>query len=370
MSGNRPVSGAGPGSGTEKEVPIKEVPIVEREIAEQPSAISATVEGSLPEIEALAAEIRKRDVTYVMLAARGSSDNAGVYAKYLFQAFNGLPVAMATPSLYTFHHRPPRLKNVLVLAISQSGRSEDIVEVLAEAKRQGALTAAITADPGSPLAAQAGRTLLLRTGAEKAVAATKTFTSSLALVAALSAAIEKSAERQAGVRGLPELAEKTLRLAGGPAKERADRYRYMNRCVVISRGFSYGIAMEVALKLKELTYVTAEPYSSADFLHGPMAMLEPGFPVILIAPSGTLLGHMKEFAAALKEREAEIVAISDSRDMLDVGMTRLPFAEGAPEWLAPILSVIPGQMLAYRLAVAKGFNPDSPRGLRKVTVTR
>jgi glucosamine--fructose-6-phosphate aminotransferase (isomerizing) len=345
-------------------------PILEQEILEQPAALARTLEGSARALEELAVEIRRRDVTCIMLVARGSSDNAGVYAKYLFQAFNGIPVAMATPSLFTFHHRPPRLKDVLVLAISQSGRSEDIGEVVAEAVRQGALTAAITADPDSPLAARADKTLILKTGPEKAVAATKTFSSSLALVAALSAALEKSPQRQAEVRALPELAEKTLALARQPAAEKAERYRYMSRCVVISRGFSYGIAMEVALKLKELTYVTAEAYSSADFLHGPMAMVEPGFPVILIAPSGVLIPHMMEFSAALQERSAEIVSISDVPAMLARGTTRLPFAEGAPEWLAPILSVIPGQLLAYHLAVAKGFDPDSPRGLRKVTVTR
>jgi glucosamine--fructose-6-phosphate aminotransferase (isomerizing) len=345
-------------------------PILENEIAEQPAALAATIDGSAQEIKALAEEINRRELSYVMIAARGSSDNAGVYAKYLFQAFNGLPVAMATPSLFTFHHRPPRLRSVLVLAISQSGQSEDIVEVVAEAKRQGALTAAITADPRSPLAAAAGWTLGLRTGPERAVAATKTFTSSLALVAALSAAVEKSAERIAAVRGLPELAAATVKGAADPVARRAERYRYMSRCVVISRGFSYGIAMEVALKLKELTYVTAEAYSSADFLHGPMAMLTPGFPVILIAPEGTMLPHLTEFAGALQDREAEIVSISDSPSMLRMGTTQLPFTRGAPEWLSPILSVIPGQMLAYRLAAAKGFDPDAPRGLRKVTVTR
>jgi glucosamine--fructose-6-phosphate aminotransferase (isomerizing) len=345
-------------------------PILEQEIAEQPSALARTLEGSVKAIGELADQVRGRDVDFVMIAARGSSDNAGVYAKYLLQAYNGLPVALATPSLFTFHHRPPRLKKALVLAISQSGRSEDIVEVVSEAARQGALTAAITADPDSPLARAAGRSLLLQTGPERAVAATKTFTSSLALVAALSATLEKSREREAEIRSLPDLAVRTLDMARGPAAEKAERYRYMTRCVVISRGFAYGIAMEVALKLKELTYVTAEPYSSADFLHGPMAMLEPGFPVILIAPAGGLAAHMAEFADSLREREAEIVAISDSAEILSRGRTRLPFAPGAPEWLSPILSVIPGQLLAYRLAVARSLDPDSPRGLRKVTVTR
>ncbi|MGA2975614.1 MAG: SIS domain-containing protein [Spirochaetia bacterium] len=344
--------------------------ILEREMGEQPEALARTIDGCAAEVEGLGKDLRGREITYVMIAARGSSDNAGVYAQYLFQAFNGLPVAMATPSLFTFNHRPPRLAKVLVLGISQSGQSEDIVEVLAEARRQGALTAAITADPGSPLSSQAHHTLLLQTGAEKAVAATKTYTSSLAIIASISAVLGQDKERQAAIQNLPDLASRTLRCARGPAAAKAERYRYMSRCVVISRGFCYGDAMEVALKLKELTYITAEPYSSADFMHGPMAMLEPGFPVVLIAPTGTLLPHMIEFSGALQEKKSEIIAISDAPEILAKGVTALPLCEGAPEWLSPIIAVIPGQLLALHLAKAKGVDPDAPRGLLKVTVTR
>jgi glucosamine--fructose-6-phosphate aminotransferase (isomerizing) len=344
--------------------------ILEREIREQPEALARTMESATPAIKALVRDLAARDVHYLMIAARGSSDNAGIYAKYLFQAFNGLPVVMTTPSLYTFYHRPPKLRNVAVIAISQSGQSEDIVEVLADARAQGALTAAITAEPGSPLAARADHALMLQAGPEKAVAATKTFTASLAMLASLSAALEGSKERMDALRSLPELASQTIGLAADATAARAERYRYMQRCVVISRGFGYGIAMEIALKLKELTYVTAEPYSSADFMHGPMAMLEPGFPAILIATSGTLLSHMAEFGRTLRERGAEIVAISDCPQILDLGTTRLPFQAGAPEWMAPILATMPGQLLGLHLAIARGENPDAPRGLRKVTVTR
>ncbi|MGA2480837.1 MAG: SIS domain-containing protein [Spirochaetia bacterium] len=348
----------------------EEKSLLQNEIGQQPQAVAQTLQSCASEVEALGRDIRSRQPDFIMIAARGSSDNAGIYAKYLFQAFNGIPVTMTTPSLYTFYHRPPRLKNVLVLGISQSGQSEDIVEVLTDARRQGAMTAAITAESASPLAAQSDHTLMLKTGAEKAVAATKTFTASLAVLASLSAAIEQSRERKAQAQELPGLLERTLALVSGPAAARAERYRYMQRCVVISRGFCYSAAMEVALKLKELTYVTAESYSSADFLHGPMAMLEPGFPVILIAPSGTLLPHMCEFADQLRERKSEIIAISDADEILSRGITRFPLAQGAQEWLSPVLAVIPGQLLGLHLSIAKGLDPDSPRGLNKVTVTR
>lgn len=343
---------------------------MEREIGEQPRALSRTLEVNASQLGALGKALRGRTISTVMIAARGSSDNAGVYAKYLFQAFNRVPVAMATPSLYTFHHTPPRLKDIFVLGVSQSGQSEDIVEVMAEARRQGALTASITADDRSPLAAQCQHVLKLETGPEKAVAATKTFTSSLALIAALSSAWQESHERSDALARLPDLASSTLEATGGAVAACAPSFRHISRCVVISRGFSYGIAMEIALKLKELTYVTAEPYSSADFQHGPMAMVEPNFPVILVATRGVLHDHLVELARQVKGRKPDLVCISDSREILDLGDTRLPVAEGAPEWLSPILAVLPGQMFALRLSLAKGIDPDVPRGLSKVTVTR
>jgi glucosamine--fructose-6-phosphate aminotransferase (isomerizing) len=277
---------------------------------------------------------------------------------------------MATPSLYTFYHMPPRLAGVFVLGISQSGQSEDIVEVQAEARRQGALTAAITRDEKSPLAGQSHRVLRLETGPENAVAATKTFTSSLALIASLSAVWEGSRERAASLDRLPELASKTLEAAGGPAAARAPAYKSMNRCVVIGRGFCYAIAMEIALKLKELTYVTAESYSSADFQHGPLAMIEDGFPLILVATGGVLRAHMVQFVRGMQERKPDLIVISESREILEMAKTAFPISEGAPEWLSPILSVLPAQLFALKLSLAKGIDPDVPRGLRKVTVTR
>ncbi len=342
----------------------------EREIGEQPQSLARTLEVNARELEALGKDLRGRDISSVMIAARGSSDNAGVYAKYLFQAFNRVPVAMATPSHYTVYHTPPRLKDIFVLGVSQSGKSEDIVEVMAEARRQGALTASITADASSPVAAQSQHVLKLETGPEKAVAATKTFTSSLALIAALSASWEQSQERSRALGGLAELASSTIAGARAAVEQSAPTWRHIHRCVVLGRGFSYGIAMEVALKLKELTYVTAEPYSSADFQHGPMAMVEPNFPVILVATRGVLHDHLVELGRQVKQKKADLVCISDSREILELGDSRLPVSEGAPEWLAPVIAVMPGQMFALRLSLARGIDADVPRGLSKVTVTR
>ncbi len=344
--------------------------LLQREIQEQPAAIARLLEAARGTVNDLAAAIRARDVCYIMIAARGTSDNAGIYAKYLFAAHNGLPVALTTPSLFTLYRRPPRLRHVLVLGISQSGQSVDIVEVIQEANRQGALTAAITNAPDSPLAQAAQFTLDLNAGPEKAVAATKTYTTSLVMLALLSATLAQDEGRLAWLEQLPEYVARTLDVAGEAVQRRAERYRYMEDCVVIGRGYNYATAFEIALKLKELTYVVAAPYSSADFQHGPMAIIDPGFPVLVVTPSGTLLPHMMSFLDQLREREAEILVISDQAEALALARTPMPLPPGVPEWLSPVIAVIPGQLLALHLTLAKGLEPDSPRGLQKVTITR
>lgn len=344
--------------------------VLEREIYEQPITIARLLETARGTVEKLTAAIREREVCYLMIAARGSSDHAATYAQYLFAAYNGLPVALATPSLYTIYRRPPRLRHVLVLGISQSGQSVDILEVVQEASRQGALTAAITNDPSSPLAQAVEFVLDLNAGEEKAIAATKTYTASLTMLALLSAVLERDEERLACLVQLPQSVTRTLELAAEAVERQAERYRYMEDCVVIGRGLNYATAFEIALKLKELTYVVAVPYSSADFLHGPMAIVEPGFPVLVVAPDGAMFPDMLAFLKQLNGRAAEILAISNRMEALELAKTALPLPTGIPEWLSPVTAVIPGQLLSLHLALAKGLDPDAPRGLRKVTVTR
>jgi glucosamine--fructose-6-phosphate aminotransferase (isomerizing) len=305
-----------------------------------------------------------------MIAARGTSDHAAVYATYLLAAFNGLPVALATPSLYTWYRQSPKLGNALVIGISQSGQSEDIVEVLAEAKRQGAVTAAVTNEPGSPLSASVDHVLPLGAGPERAVAATKTYTSTLAVLALLSAELEGDAERLGWLDRLPVLVADTIERCTEPAQAAARVHAGMDRCVILSRGFNYATALEIALKMKELAYVTTVPYSSADFMHGPVAILEPGYPVLLVAPSGELAPQLAALVPGLRARGAEVIAIGNTGEVLDAAGTRLPIAPALPEWLSPLAAVVPGQMLAAGLAVAKGWDPDHPRGLSKVTITR
>ncbi len=292
-----------------------------REIHEQPAVLRQLITREHQVIRRLAAAIRAREVDYVVIAARGTSDNAGRYAQYLFGAVNRLVVALATPSLFSIYKQPPRFANALVIGISQSGKSPDIVSVLAEARRQGALTAAITNFPDSDLGRQTEHVITLHAGDEKSIAATKTYTASLAAIAALSAELAQQSAMQDALEAVPDAVAATLKLSGEIGAV-VERYRYMNECVVLGRGYNYATAFELALKLKELTYTIAEPYSSADFMHGPLALIEHGFPAIVVAPSGVVLPEMQEFIQTLKQREAEIIAISDDIDTLS--LARVP----------------------------------------------
>jgi len=305
---------------------------------------------------------------YVIIAARGTSDNAARYAQYLFGAHNRLPVALATPSLYTMYNQPPLMRNALVIGISQSGLSPDIVSVLEEANRQGQPTLAITNEPASPLAQTSRYVLPLHAGSERAVAATKTYTSSLAALALFSACLEDNPDHLAQLNNTPARMEATLQGLAA-ARRHVERYRYINRCIVLGRGFNYATAFEVALKIKELTRVIAEPYSSADFRHGPIALVQEGFPVIIVAPHGAVSDDLTDLIDAVKKRGCELLLISDQPDLLARAQLALPIPMDQPEWLSPLTAVIPGQVFSLQLTLEKGLDADRPAGLTKVTET-
>lgn len=340
-----------------------------QEIHQQPDSLAHLLDQQTDTIRRLAEAIRRRGITNVVVAARGSSDNAGRYAQYLLGAANGLPVALTTPSLFSIYQRPPRFApNTLVLGISQSGKSPDIVSVLAEAQRQGQLTATLTNETNSDLAQAADHIIDLCAGEERSIAATKTYTAELLAIALFSVFLADDDERLLSLHEVPILAQATLDLNASIAQI-AERYRYMDDCVVIGRGYNYASAFEIALKLKELTYTIAEPYSSADFLHGPLALIQQGFPALVVTPSGTLSQEMLRFLRQLQQREAEIVCISNDPAALALAHRPLPLP-AMHEWLSPIAAIIPGQLFAMHLAYAKNYDPDHPRGLRKVTETR
>jgi glucosamine--fructose-6-phosphate aminotransferase (isomerizing) len=341
----------------------------ESDLLEQPVILAALISAGRAEAAAAAERIRAHGARFVVLAARGSSDNAARYAQYVLGVRNGLVAALAAPSIVTRYGAAPDMSAAVVIGISQSGRSPDLVAVAREARRQGALTLAVTNDPGSPLAEASELVLALRAGHERAVAATKTYTAQLMTMAMLSAAL---AGDEAAWRQLVDVPDRVAGAieAGGQRAPAAERFRGEERMLVVGRGFNMSTAFEIALKLKEACGVVAEPYSSADLLHGPVALVRDGLPVMVVAPESAPFDDLLGVAALARERGARLIAISDAPSVAAQAEVALPLAPGGPEWLSPIEAVVPGQLWVQALAAARGLTPDAPAGLSKVTLTR
>ncbi len=345
------------------------------EIREQPAALERTLATSLASVERLRRLLEPRRPRFILLAARGTSDNAAQFGRYLLEIATGIPVSLAAPSIFTLYGARLDMREALVVAISQSGESTDTNLVLERARAGGARTVGITNAPRSTLARLAERVFLVRAGREKSVAATKTYTGQLLMLYLLAYALGARL-RIDDLRRLPEWAEAALRLEKEIAG-RAGRYRFMEKAVVVGRGLNYATAFEFALKLMETCYIVAERFSSADFLHGPIAMVGPSFPVFLFAPSGVTWPSMKPMLDRLRQIPAETLAITD-RSNAEAGRggqsivipARLARRGPLPvELFTPIPYIIPAQLFAACLAAEKGLDPDRPRGLTKVTRT-
>lgn len=334
-----------------------------REIGEQPAAVARFLDAEASRVEHLVAPWRRADLRFVLVVARGTSDNAARYAQYVFGALAGLPVALAAPSLVTLYGAPPRVDGGLVVGISQSGRSPDVVETVAAARRAGAPTLAIVNDAESPLARAAADVLPLGAGPERSVAATKTYTTQLAAVALLAASFAGTRRVVSDLRRIPRSMEAALGTEAA-VKRAARRLASATRAVVLARGMNFPTAHEISLKLKELALLLAEPYSSADFRHGPIAMAGRRLPAIVVAPRGSRpAAELDALAARLRAGRNPVVVIGPSGP----GSIPLP---AVPEILSPLVAVIPGQLLAFHAARVRGLDPDNPRGIRKVTETR
>lgn len=339
------------------------------EIYEQPQAIARAVEQEYANVARLVSELREREIRHVVIAARGTSDNAATYAKYLIEIVAGFPVALAAPSVYTLYDAAVNLSGSLVLGISQSGQATDVVKTLSVARAAGALTVGITNVADSPLSRVSDYTLLCHAGEEKAVAATKTYTTSLALIALFVGQWAGRAELLTGLRAIPDQLQATLDMDDMVAAA-VERYRYIQECAVLARGLNQATALETALKMTETSYIVAKPYSGADFLHGPIAMVSEGFPCFLFAPEGRAYPSMVELALKLRERAAELIVVAHSPEILELATKPLALPLPVHELLSPLLYIVPGQLWAYHLARTRGQNPDKPRGLTKVTLTR
>jgi glucosamine--fructose-6-phosphate aminotransferase (isomerizing) len=342
---------------------------LESELREQPAALATLLDSEADRAREVAQAFHRDDIRYIVIASRGSSSNAARYAQYLLGRANRVPVMFATPSLYTIYEQPPRLDGAIVVGISQSGASPDVASVLAEARRQGRPTIALTNDAASPLAQQADALLPLDAGEERAVAATKTYLNSLGAIALLFAAISEDEVALDELKAMPEILEQQITLSLETAPP-LDEYREAVGATVVARGVNYGTAFEIALKIRELSGLVVEAYSPADLMHGPIAAIQPGWPVIVVAPTGPARPSVEELAVPLKERGARVIAVSDVSAVLRRAQTKLPLVPRVPEWLSPMTAVIPGQVTAMRLAQLRGLDIDSPPGLRKVTLTR
>lgn len=339
-----------------------------KEIAEQSTVIRGLLDQETENVKRIAAAVREFNPAFIMIAARGTSDNAARYAQYMLGIHARMPVALATPSIHTLYDAPPDLSRALVIGISQSGQSRDVGRVVRDAREQGALTLNITNDENSPMAQNADHHLSLHCGEEIAVAATKTYTAELTAIAMLTAALVDDAGLIASLPLLPDHIQETLTRSADIGSW-VQRYRYVERIAVIARGYNYCTAFEISLKIKELCGITGEQYSEADFLHGPIAVIERGFPVVVVAPRGKTMARLVELLEKLKRKQAECLIVSNQDSLAAMGQVYMPIPQTTPEWLSPICAVIPGQIFAMHLANTKGLSVDKPRALTKVTIT-
>jgi glucosamine--fructose-6-phosphate aminotransferase (isomerizing) len=287
----------------------------------------------------------------------------------VFGSLNHLPVALATPSLFTRYHQVPRLDEALVVGISQSGQSPDVVAVLAEARRQGRPTLAITNKPDSPIGRAADYIINLEAGEERAIAATKTYSASLTAIALLAALLSDDQKALADLDVVPGQVEQVLRRED-EITEATRRMARMERCVVLGRGYHYATAFEWALKMKEMAYVLADPYSPADFMHGPVALVDRDLPVLAVATRGEVMDGMLEVLEGVRrDQQADLVVLSDDPRALKLAEIPLQLPGPTPEWLAPIVAVVAGQLFSFHLTLEKGLNPEAPRSIHKVTET-
>jgi glutamine---fructose-6-phosphate transaminase (isomerizing) len=335
------------------------------EIEQQPAALERTIKQESKKVARFAARLQAQRPRLIALVARGSSDNAALFGRYLLEIATSIPVSLAAPAVHTLYHTKLDLREALVIGISQSGEGADINLVLENAKRCGATTLAITNE--STMAKLTDETFLIRAGREKSVAATKTYTGQLLMFHLLAEALSGAPKGEETAR-LPELAAASLKLKPAVAAM-VERYAYMKQCVVVGRGLNYANVYEFAIKLMETCYVVAERFSGADFLHGPIAMVDRGFPAFLFAPPGPTLKGMTELLTKLNDIGAETVVISSEPAAIKAAARSIKIPRRVSELLSPIPYIIPAQLFAALLAETKGLSPDQPRLLSKVTKT-
>jgi glutamine---fructose-6-phosphate transaminase (isomerizing) len=336
-----------------------------QEITEQPVVLERTINGEREKVKKLREFLSKKEIDLIVLVARGSSDNACQFGRYLLEVTCGIPVSLAAPSVYTLYNAKMNLSRALVVGVSQSGEGTDINLVLENAKSSGAFTIGITNEANSTMAKIADETLLIHAGREKSVAATKTYTGQMLHFYNLAMALS---DAKIDVEKIPDFASQATQLKSD-VKQLVERYVFMENCVVVGRGMNYGNSFELALKLMETCYVVAERFSTADFFHGPLAIVERRFPVIMLAPKGVTKQSSIDLLKRLKELHADSLSITNSKEIAKLSSRNLLMPSEIDELLSPIPFIIPAQLFAALLSEAKGIDADAPRSLSKVTKT-
>ncbi|MEP6901200.1 MAG: SIS domain-containing protein [Actinomycetota bacterium] len=336
-----------------------------QEIAEQPIVLERTIQAERKKLEKLGKFLRAKDIDLIVLVARGSSDNASLFGRYLLEITTGIPVSLSAPSVFTLYNAKLNLSRAVVIGVSQSGEGTDINAVLESAKSSGAFTIGITNETDSTMAKIADETLLIHAGREKSVAATKTYTGQMLHFYMLASVLSDS---KIDFEKIPQFSAQALKLKEN-VEELVKRYVFMENCVVVGRGLNYGNSYELALKLMETCYVVAERFSSADFYHGPLAIVERRFPVILFAPTGVTRQSNLDLLQRLEELHADCLSITNDEEIARKSPRTLLMPTDIDEFLSPIPFIIPAQLFAALLAKEKGIDADAPRSLSKVTKT-
>lgn len=338
-----------------------------KEINEQPEVLKRCFESNLETVKKIAQAVKETNVKYGVVAARGTSDHAGIYGKYMMETYAGIPVGLAAPSVTTMYGADVDFSSGLVIGISQSGEAKDVMSVLKAANAKGAVTVGITNFEDSPVAKEAKFHLWCNAGLEKSVAATKTFTSQMMLLGMLAAAISGKNEIFEELKKTPDLVKEVL-----SDHEKIDsyvkKYTFAQEFFVLGRGLDYPIALESGLKIQETTYIRAKSYAISDFYHGPFAMLSSQIPVVFYASEGPVLEDVNAMLDKLVAKDLEVIVVSNDQDTLNKGKQSflIPKCENL---VAPFLCAVFAQMFACKLSLSKGLNPDQPRDLNKVTIT-
>ncbi len=343
---------------------------LEKEIREQPAVLARVKDTNMDTIRAIVADIKAGNITNVLFAARGTSDHACIYAQYLMHRFIGIPCALATPSTITAYQAEMKLEHTLVIGVSQSGKAADVLAVLENGKKCGTITVAVTNDVSSPMAQSAKYHLYCNAGEEKSIAATKTFTAQMMLLALLCAEWSGNDKLFAQLDQVSAGASEVLDTVPAQVERIISRYRYMEDAFVLGRGMAYPIALEGALKILETNKIRVRGYASSDFQHGPLAQVSEKTLVFVIAPQGPCMKDAEEMIQKIESIGAELIVVTDDAALAQKQKFAIQVPNHGCDCVAPYFMAMVMQLFALKLTEVKGIDPDQSNVLKKITITK